>query len=49
MQMIEEKRKRGSNKRFMDVVRKDMQAVGVKEGDAEDRKKWRWWISCDDP
>ncbi|KAI5103545.1 hypothetical protein C0J45_7126, partial [Silurus meridionalis] len=36
------RRKRGrSRRRFMDVVREDMQVVGVKEADVEDRGVWR--------
>ena len=37
--------KRGRPKRrFLDVVKKDMGEVGVKETDVEDRKMWR--IRC---
>ena len=32
----------------MDVVREDMQIVGVTEEDAEDRKRWRRMIHCGD-
>ncbi|KAI5102710.1 hypothetical protein C0J45_8062, partial [Silurus meridionalis] len=36
------RRKRGRPmRRFMDVVREDMQVVGVKEADVEDRGVWR--------
>ncbi|KAI5093285.1 hypothetical protein C0J45_16423, partial [Silurus meridionalis] len=41
------RRKRGRpRRRFMDVVREDMQVFGVKEADVED---WRVWIRCGDP
>ncbi|XP_051788839.1 uncharacterized protein LOC127529415 [Erpetoichthys calabaricus] len=41
------KRKRGRPKRrFMDVVREDMQVMGVTEQDAEDRKVWKKMIHC---
>ncbi|KAI5086740.1 hypothetical protein C0J45_2291, partial [Silurus meridionalis] len=41
------RRKRGRPKRrFMDVVREDMQVVGVKEADVEDRVVWRRMIRC---
>jgi len=42
-------RKRGRPKRrFIDVVREDMQ-VGIAEEDAEDRKTWKQMIHCGDP
>ena len=41
------KRKRGRLKRrFLDVVKEDMEEVGVKETDIEDRKIWRMTIRC---
>ncbi|XP_051788831.1 uncharacterized protein LOC127529414 [Erpetoichthys calabaricus] len=44
------KRKRGRPKqRFMDVVREDMQVMGVTEQDAEDRKIWKKMIRCGNP
>ncbi|MBN3293353.1 YSM6 protein, partial [Polypterus senegalus] len=44
------KRKRGrSKRRFMDVVREDMQVMGVTEQDDEDRKIWKKMICCGDP
>ena len=44
------KRKRGRpKKRFLDVVKKDMEEVGVKEMDIEDRKMWRMMICCGHP
>ena len=44
------KRKRGRPKRrFLDVVKKDMKEVGVKEMDIEDRKMWRMMIRCGHP
>ncbi|KAI5085539.1 hypothetical protein C0J45_23706, partial [Silurus meridionalis] len=36
-------------RRFMDVVREDMQVVGVKDADVEDRVVWRRMIHCSDP
>ena len=44
------KRRRGRPKRrFLDVVKKDMGEVGVKETDVEDRKMWRMMICCGHP
>ncbi|KAF7687614.1 hypothetical protein HF521_014842 [Silurus meridionalis] len=44
------RRKRGRPKRrFMDVVREDIQVVGLKEADVEDRGVWRRMIRCGDP
>ncbi|KAI5606440.1 hypothetical protein C0J50_1939, partial [Silurus asotus] len=44
------RRKRGRpRRRFMDVVKEDMQVVGVKEADVEDRGVWRQMIQCGDP
>ena len=44
------KRKRGSPKRsFLDVVKKDMGKVGVKETDVEDRTVWRKMMRCGYP
>ncbi|KAI5106417.1 hypothetical protein C0J45_4114, partial [Silurus meridionalis] len=44
------RRKRGrTRRRFLDVVRKDMQVVGLKEEDVEDRGVWRRMIRCGDP
>ncbi|XP_051790978.1 uncharacterized protein LOC127529870 [Erpetoichthys calabaricus] len=44
------KRKRGRPKRrFMDVVREDMQVMGVTEQNTEDRKIWKKMIRCGDP
>ena len=41
------KRRRGRPKRrFLDAVKEDMQEVGVKETDVEDRKMWRMMIRC---
>ena len=43
------KRKRERPKRrFMDMVREDMQVVGATEEDAEDRKRWKQMIRCGD-
>ena len=44
------KRRRGRPKRrFLDVVKKDMEEVGAKETDVEDRKMWKMMIHCDHP
>ena len=44
------KRRRGRPKRrFLDVVKEDMEEVGVKETDIEDRKMWRMMIRCGHP
>ena len=44
------KRKTGRPKRrFLDVVKEDMEEVGVKETDIEDRKMWRMMIRCGHP
>ena len=47
---LPEKRKRGRPKRrFLDVVKEDMEEVGAKETDIEDRKMWRMMIRCGHP
>ena len=44
------KRKRGRPKRrFLDVVKEDMEEVSAKETDIEDRKMWRMMIRCGHP
>ena len=44
------KRKRGRPKRrFLDVVKEDMEKVGAKEMDIEDRKMWRMMTRCGHP
>ena len=44
------KRKRGRPKiRFLDVAKEDMEEVGAKETDIEDRKMWRMMIRCGHP
>ena len=40
------RRKRERIKKFMDMLRKDMKIVGVREEDAEDGGKWRRMICC---
>ena len=41
------KRKRGRPKRrFLDLVKEDMEEVDAKETDIEDRKMWRMMIRC---
>lgn len=41
------KRKRGRPKRFMDIVREDMQVVGMTEEDS-DKNRWKWIVCCGD-
>ena len=44
------KRKRGKPKRrFLYVVKEDMEEVGAKETDVEDRKMWKMMIRCGHP
>ena len=44
------KRRRGRPKRrFLDVVKEDMEEVGAKETDIEDRMMWRMMIHCGRP
>ena len=44
------KRRRGTPKRkFLDVVKEDMQEVGAKETDVEDRTDWRKKDAIDNP
>ena len=38
----------GSKRRFVDVVREDLQIVGVREEDVEDRERLRTMIGCGD-
>lgn len=42
------KRERGQRK-FMDVVKKNMKRIGVAEEDAENRVRWRQIICCGEP
>ena len=47
---LPEKRRRGRPKRrFLDVVKEDMEEVAAKETDVEDRKVWRMMIRCGHP
>ena len=44
------RRKRGRpRRRWMDLVREDMERVGAREGDEVDRVKWKLLSRCDDP
>ena len=44
------RRRRGRPKRrWMDVMREDMEKAGAVEGDAVDRVKWRRLARCGDP
>ena len=43
-------RKRGRlRRRWMDLVREDMERVGAREGDEVNQVKWRLLSSCGDP
>lgn len=47
---LPDKRKIGRPKRrFRDLVREDMQVVGVTEKDSEERKRWKQIIHRSDP
>ena len=44
------RRKRGRpRRRWMDLVREDMERLGTKEGDEVDRVKWKILSPCGDP
>lgn len=45
------KRRRGRpNKRWFEVIKQcDMRMTGIREGDAKDRSKWKFWIRVADP
>ncbi|KAF7686902.1 hypothetical protein C0J45_22503, partial [Silurus meridionalis] len=44
------RRQRGRlRRRFMDVVRENIQVVGLKKADVEDREVWRRMIRCGEP
>ena len=43
------KRRRGRPaRRWMDVIREDMEELGLEEENAEDRGKWRKLVHCGD-
>ena len=44
-----ERRRGRPKRRYMDVVKEDMQKVGVTEEDARVRALWRRRIRCGDP
>ena len=47
---VPSRRKRGRpSRRWMDLVREDMERVGAREGDKVDRVKWRLLSRCGDP
>ena len=47
---LPQKRRRGRPKRrFLDVVKEDVEEFGAKETDVEDRKVWRTMIRCSRP
>ena len=43
------RRKRGKPRRWMDLVRKDMEKVGAREGDEVHQVKWRILSRCGNP
>ena len=44
------RRRRGrSKRRYIDPVKEDMQIVGVRVEDTENREKWKTVIRCGDP
>lgn len=44
---MEEKRK--TKRRFLGVMKEDLQSIKVTEEDAEDRLRWKWVICCGNP
>ena len=49
MELLGKRRRGRPNKRFLDVVKKNMGEVGAKETEVEDRKVWRMMIRCGHP
>ena len=49
MELPGKRRRERPKRRFLDVVKKGMEEVGVKEMDIEDRKMWRMMIRCGHP
>ena len=51
MEMAVPGRRKGGRprRRWMDLVREDMERVGAREGDEVDRVKWRLLSLCGDP
>ena len=49
MELPGKRRRRKPKRRFLDVVKEDMEEVGAKETDVEDRKMWRMMIRCGHP
>ena len=49
MELPGKRRRRRPKRRFLDVVKKDMKEIGVKEMDIEDRKMWRMMKHCGHP
>ena len=49
MELLGKRRRGRPKRRFLDAVKEDMQEVGVKETDVEDRKMWRMMICCGHP
>ena len=49
MELLGKRRRGRPKRRFLDAVKEDMQEVGVKETDVEDRKTWRMMIRCGHP
>ena len=49
MELPGKRKRRRPKRRFLDVVKEDMEEVGAKETDIEDRKMWRMMIHCGHP
>ena len=49
MELPGKRRKGRLKRRFLDVVKEDMEEVGAKETDVEDSKVWRMMIRCGHP
>ena len=49
MELPGKRRKGRPKRRFVDVVKEDMEEVGAKETDVEDRKVWKMMIRCGHP
>ena len=49
MELLGKRRRGRPKRRFLDVVKEDMEEVGAKDTDIEDRKMWRMMIRCEHP
>ena len=43
------RKRRRPKRKWMDLLREDMERVGAREGDEVDRVKWRLLSRCGDP